>query len=571
MGSYPKGLDLITLNGTQYAVMPPFEGDSYVQSVQDQFTEADRQLFWASWTQRGFHNGERLANILTEDDRDSFRFHDGEGVDVGMLAEWGEVKIQPALSRSLAVQSATMPMAVSSTGTTLLAGTTVSPYIKIWTSAGGWVDASSGPNASVTDILAVGTTFYCVSGGAPFTSTDAGDTWSALSGSHTGVVGIAYANGDVYLLKSGTGAGRVYNHTQSENVSTITGSFIAGYRENIYWGADSRLYLYNGRSVTLYDSLPAGFIMTALIPYRGLLFILGYFKVRNGKIGAVYYLLQGTENHLLAYKAAYDVTSDFSLSAMAGYDDEIFFANRKRGGADRYDYTNGGVASGPATGTAMTIPFKSMAICEGYLWIGRYDNLSGTDGIYQADLVAPSAYRTSGWISTPSYDFAYPNQQKLFRDVRVEHKELTVGQSVLVQYALDNSSTWTTAMTSNTVRTTSKVATLSNIKANTIKLKVTLTSGDSATTTPTITKLVVRAAPLTEAKYMWRMKLYILPQFDGAALIASIKSAYASQKQLDFVDVDRSTAKVIISDCQIVRKSSPDQNYGYMVVELREV
>jgi hypothetical protein len=462
-------------------------------------------------------------------------------------------------------------MAVSSTGTTLLVGLTASPWIKIWTVAAGWVSASSGLAAAVTDILAVGTTFYCVAGGAPFTSTDAGDTWSALSGSHTGVVGIAYANGDIYLLKSGTGAGRVYNHTQSENVSTITGSFIAGYRENIYWGADSRLYLYNGRSVTLYDSLPAGFIMTALIPYRGLLFILGYFKVRNGKIGAVYYLLQGTENHLLAYKAAYDVTSDFSLSAMAGYDDEIFFANRKRGGADRYDYTNGGVASGPATGTAMTIPFKSMAICEGYLWIGRYDNAAGTDGVWQADLIAPSTYRATGWITSPTYDFDYPNQKKLYRDLRVEHKALTTGQSIAVTYSIDQGATWVAGITSDTVGATAASTTLSNIKANTIKLKATLTAGASATTTPTMTKLVVRAAPVTEAKYMWRMKLYILPQFDGSALITAIKAAYAAQAQLAFIDVDESTANVIISDCQIVRRSSPDQNYGYMVVELREV
>lgn len=570
MGSYSNGLDTISLNGQEYAVDPEFGEVSYVQSPQPQFVDQDKQVFWTSWTQRAFHNGERLPNILSEDDLAAFRYHDGEGVDVGMLADWGEVKVQPSLSRSLAVQSATMPMAVSSTGTTLLVGLTASPWVKIWTSAAGWVNATSGLSAAVTDLLAVGTTFYAVSGGVPMTSTDAGDTWSALSGSHTSVVGIAYANGDVYLLKSGAGADRVYNHTQAENVSSITGSFIAGYRENIYWGADSRLYLYNGRSVTLYDQLPPGFILTGLFPYRSILFITGYYKVRGGKHGAVYYLIQGSENHLLSWKQAYDVTSDYSLAAMAGYDDEVFFANGKRGGADRYDMA-GGISCGPATGTAMVIPFKSMAVCEGYLWIGRYDNTVGTDGIYQADLHAPSAYRATGYLTSPTYDFNYPNQNKLFRDIRVEHKALTTGQSVAVSYSLDMGASWVAAITSNTVAATSKSATLSNIKANTIKLKATLTSGASSTTTPTLTKLVVRAAPVTEAKYMWRIRVMINPKFDGAALISALKTAYAAQAQLAFIDVDASTANVIISDCQIVRKPSPDKNYGYAMIELREV
>ena len=176
MSSYPKGLDLVTLNGQQYAVDPEFGETSYISSAQQQFNEEDRQVFWASWTQRAFHNGERMAHILSKEDVDAFRYHDGEGVDVGMLSEWGEVKIQPALSRSFAVQSATMPMAVSSDGTTLVVGLTASPWVKTWTVAAGWVSASSGLSAAVTDILAVGSTFYAVSGGARKTSTDAGAT-----------------------------------------------------------------------------------------------------------------------------------------------------------------------------------------------------------------------------------------------------------------------------------------------------------------------------------------------------------------------------------------------------------
>ena len=219
----------------------------------------------------------------------------------------------------------------------------------------------------------------------------------------------------------------------------------------------------------------------------------------------------------------------------------------------------------------MVIPFKSMAICEGYLWIGRYDAVSGTDGVWQADVTVPSTYRASGWLTTPSYDFRFPNQQKLFRDIRVEHAALTTGQSVAVQYSLNEGATWVAGVTSSTVGATFATATLSNIKANTLKMKVTLTAGASATTTPTVRKLVARAAPVTEAKWMWRLKLLIIPRFGGAALFAAIKSAFAAQQELAFVDVDKSTAQVIISGCQIVRQTSKNDDLGYVIVELREV
>jgi hypothetical protein len=571
-GSYPKGMDVITLNSVNYGLDTDPTENSYVQIPQPQFLSEEREVFWSAWTQRDFANGERLEAILSRDDLEAGRYHDGEGVDVGMLAQEGQVKVQPALARSLAVQSATMPMAVSSDGTRLLVGLAASPWLKIWTSAGGWVNPSSGLSAAVTDLIAVGSTYYAVMNATTVTSTDGGDTWAATSPAHTNAVGLAYANGDVYILKSGSGAGRVYNHTQQEDVSAITGEFIAGYRENIYWGADSRLYLYNGRSVTLYDQMPPGFIMTGLVPYRSILLILGYYKQRSGKRGAIYYIIQGSENHLYSLGTAGDVTSDYAIRAAAGSDDEIFFASPKRGGADRYDMGFGGVASGPATGTAMYIPPKSMAICEGYLWIGRYDNAAGTDGVWQADLIAPTTYRASGWLTTPTYDFNYPLQKKLYRDIRVEHLALTTGQSIAVSYSLDNGTTWTAAVTSNTVGGTSASTTLSNIKGEHIKLKATLTSGASSTTTPTMTKLVVRAVPVTEAKWMWQLRITAYPKYGGATVIAAIKTAYAAQAQLAFVDIDRTTSyNVVISDARIIRKPSPKDNYAVILVELREV
>lgn len=570
--SIPSSLLTITLNGTKYAIAPANPDEqNYMQGPQPQFPEVNADVFWQTWTQKGFQQGERRKHILSQEDLTNYRYDDGEGIDVGNLAEFGEVKLQPSITRSMPIQSATMPMAVSSDGTTLLVGVAASPFVEKWTIAG-WSAAATGLTGAVTDIIAVGSTFYAVAGGVPFTSTDAGATWSALSGAHTGVVGIAYANGDVYLLKSGTGAGRVYNHTQGAllaangPISDITGTVIAGYKENVYWGADSRLYLYNGRSVTMYDKFPDGFTMTALLPYRTILLILGYIKIRSGYKGAVYYIIQGSENHLYSLG---NYAADHRIYAMAGDFDAIWLASPKRGGADRYDLTEGGLSSGPATGTAMYTPFKSMAVCEGYLWIGRYDNVVGTDGVWQADLAAPTAWRASGWLTTSEYDYGYPNAQKLLRDVRVEHRALVTGQSVVAAYSLDGGVTYTTALTSNTVGATNKSATLSNIKADSLKFKVTLASG--GTNTPTFLKLTARAAPVSEAKQLWQFKTISIKKFGGKTLMTAVKAAHAAAAQLAFIDVDGSAYNVIVQDYKILLSADPKRDYFHLMFTLREV
>jgi hypothetical protein len=526
-----------------------------------------------------------------------------------------------------------MPMTVSSTGATLVVGLDESPYIKLWTTSG-WANASSvAETGTVTDLLTAGTTLYGVRGGAVITSTNTGGTWSAV-GSYTTAVGVAYVNGDLYVGKSDG----VYNHTQDEAVTTIGCSAIAGYRENVYFSSDSRLYRYDGRATYLYDQLPQGFNITALIPYRQVLFILGYYKVRTGYKGAVYYLISGSENHLYSLG---DYSADHRIYALAGGDDEVWVASPKRGGADRYDLEAGGISAGPIWGAAGYVPFKSIAVCEGYLFVGRYDSVGhsgtaqatgndtthtklaaaasavddayktmtiahtggtgsgqtatitaydgttkiathgavteaaddtttyvvGTDGIYIADIAAPSAYKTSGWLTTAEYDFNYPNATKLFRDIRIEHRALVTGQSIAVAYSLNGGSSWTTATTSNTVAATSKSITLSNITGDSLKLKFTLAS--SGSNTPTLTKCVVRAAPVVESKWMWDLRLLLLKQWKTS--VADLKTANDLGTQLTFVDVDGTSYSVVVQSMAIHALKDPDFFGAVALVRLREV
>lgn len=565
MGLIPRKVDQIKLAGNVYGLDIPgavlYQTPAHSKYPQRQFQiEGPGGEAWKEWTIRSWHGGERLERILSEDDRDSFRYHNAEGLDQATLAKWGELKLASALTRSLEVQSENMPMTVSSDGAKLIVGLAVSPYIKTWTTSG-WANASSvAGTGAVTDLITAGSTYYAVRGGSVLTSTD-GSTWAAL-GSYTTAVGLAYVNEDLWVGKTDG----VYNHTDSESISNLGCTAIAGYRENIYFGKDRRLYRYDGRATYLYDELPMGFNLTALIPYRQVLLILGYYKVRTGYRGAVYYIVSGSENHLYSLG---DYSVDHRIYACAGSDDEIFFANPKRGGADRYDLEVGGITNGPCWGAAGKIPFKSMAVCEGYLFVGRYDNASATDGIYVADLAAPSTWRSSGWVTTPEYDFEWSNDAKLFGSIYIEHRVLAQGESIKVEYSLDNGTTYYEAGTSSMAGSVSKTFTLNNVIGNNIKLRVTLAG--PGTSTPTLTKLVVRAVPLTDTKWTWDLRLLVIDKWGGSASIKALEEAVMLRKQLDFEDRDGREYKVFIDSMKIDSDPDPNQATAHISMRLREV
>lgn len=565
----PRQIDQITLAGTTYGLDLPgavlYRDPAHRMYPQKQFQiEGMGGEFWKEWTMRSFHGGERLERVLSDDDLDSYRYHDAEGLDQSLLSKWGELKLSSSLTRSLAVQSASMPMTVTSDGAKLVVGLATSPYIKTWTSAGDgtWADPTAvAGSGAVTDLITAGSTLYAVRGGAVLTSTDAGANWTAV-GTYSTAKGVAYVNEDLWVGKSDG----VYNHTDSEEVTTLGCDCIAGYRENVYFGKDRRLYRYDGRATYLYDELPMGFNLTALIPYRQVLLILGYYKVRSGYRGAIYYIVQGTENHLYSLG---DYSADYRIYACAGSDDEIFFANPKRGGADRYDLEAGGITNAPCWGAAGKIPFKSMAVCEGYLFIGRYDKTSATDGIYIADIQNPSAFATSGWLTTAEYDFGWSNDVKLFGSIYLEHRELAQGQAIDVDYSLDGGTTWLDAGGSAVAGTTNKTLTLDDVTGQTIKVKLTLTGTD--TSTPTLTKLVVRGAACTDSKWMWDLRFLVIQRWGGVASLTALRDAIESQRQLDFEDRDGQEYKVVVESMSIDADPDPKQNSAHVSIRLREV
>lgn len=563
----PPKAETISLDGTEFGLDIPgkalYRESYYTKYPQKTFPDSDNDQFWREWTTRSFHGGERQERILSEDDLLSFRYHDAEGLDQALLSEWGQLKLCSSITRTLTIQSPSLPMTVSADGTTLYVGLDESPFIKLWTSAGGWANPSAvAGSGTVTDLVTAGATLYAVRGGAVLTSTNAGANWTAV-GSYTTAVGVAVVNGELFVGKSDG----VYNHTDSVAITTEPVTVIAGYRENLYAGKDRRLFRWDGRAWYLYDELPTGFNMTCLYPYRDVLLILGYFKTRSGYRGAAYYIKGASENHL--YSLGTSATVDYRIYAAAGGDDEIFFANPVRGGADRYGLEEGGLTNGPIWGAAGAIPFKAMAVCEGYLFIGRYDAVAGTDGVWYADLLAPSAYKTSGWLTTSEYDFGLANQVKLFKEVYIEHRALVTGQSFNIDYSLDGGSTYTDLGTSDTVGATSKTLTMSAVTGNSIKLKINVAG--PGTSTPTLTKVVVRAAACTEAKYMWDLNILVFRKWGGSTSLAALWTAVGKQTQLTFLDRDGTSYNVIIDAMAENADPDPQRDTAHVKLRLRQI
>jgi len=546
----------ITLEGVDYTLNYQSGDEPYKERLQEQFL-GQEENFWQVWQQLSWHGGERLTRILDANDIRSYRYDTASGVDV---STWGKVKLQPTLTRTFTVSSANLPMVTSTDGSRVICGLAASPYIKRWNN-GSWSNAAAvAGSGAVTDIINAGDALYAVRGGAVITSTDDGNNWSTV-GSYTTATGVAYLNGELVVCKSDG----VYNHTQSEDISTIGGTCVAAYRENLYWAKDKRLYRYTGVASYLYDELPTGYNVAALIPYRMALLILGSYKVQGGYKAAVHYLMQGAENHLYSIG---DYTTDARIRAAAGGDDEFYIANPKTGGVDRYDTTHGGLSCGPAIGTSCNIPYKAVAYADGYVFVGRYDNSAGVDGVYVADVASPSTYVASGELEMPNFDFFHPQKNKVFRAIGVGHKALLQGEAIKVYYSTDEGATWTLAGSSNLTGTESAEF-LVDLRSETLKLKVELFPGEGSDTTCELRSLWVEWVPVNESKWEWELELALYRPDDGEGKLEHLKEVADRQDIHDFTDPLGLEHRVVIRDITIHQRPD-DEESAVVVLKLKE-
>jgi len=383
---------------------------------------------------------------------------------------------------------------------------------------------------------------------------------------------VTYCAGQLYAL--GASYLKYWDGDSWETAtSTMGGTICCTFQENVYFAKNDCLFKWTGQTVFQDDRLPAGFVITSLVPYRKILWICGYFNVQGSKRGAIFYIIGGYEGHLHSIK--HSGSSDYGIRALAGSDDEVYIANPKRGGVDRYDLTDGGLSSGPAWGVAGYIPPKAVAYFDGYVVVGRYDNVAGTDGIYCANVATPATYKSSGWLTTSEYDFGSPNDYKIIKSITVAHKALAAGESIKVEYSVDSGVTYIECGLSSITGATAKTfpltaAGLFEARGRTVKVKVTLTAGTSSLTTPTLTELLVAGAPMTEADWAWRLKLMLPRSRQGDVLINEMETAADAQSLLTFTDLRGAKYNVVVDSISIDQKAG-DENSAIVFLVLRSI
>lgn len=536
----------IKINGDKFELDTDPNLIPYTENSREVYLAQNQANFWQSWVMRSWHGGERVTRILSEDDLENHIFNDGEGIDV---STWGKMKLQPALARTLTVSSSTLPLKACNDGTAVLAGHTVlsTNYMSRYTgNPGSWTGITTPNAAAVTDIITgTGNYMYAIQGSKIIYSDNNGATWSNDTSTNvpTTMVGLAYCASQLYALLPDSL--KYYDATEDDWIEAASwgGGYCCTHGEEVYWADDSRLYRWNGTSAYEVDRFPDGFEIMGITSYRNILFCHGRFPAQGGYKGSCYHVIDGRDGHTFNI-GSYDGSSNYTIAAVGGGDDEIWFANQKRGGVDRYDLSKGGLAPGPAWGSAGVIPFKGVATSNGKLFVSRYDNVAGTDGVYTANVTIPTAYRTSGWFTSPEMDFLVPIATKLYNEIMIHHWALATGQSFLVEYSLDGGNSYTVAGTSADIGATSKSFRVPNARGDSIILRVTLTG--PGTSTPTLTMVRCDGMPLAEARYEWNLALAAYSIKGGRNKIKKLREAYESQSVLTFTDIHGVDHSVVI-------------------------
>jgi hypothetical protein len=519
----------IYLDGEGY-LLDPFGGvnGSYRKEEQQAYLGDDPGRIWRDWPQTSWHQGERLKKFLTEEQMTSrFQFDDGAGIDV---AHWGEVRLQPALTMiHAAAGQTTCASCITREGDVALIGLTAGTVARF--TAGAYVN-STAPSGSgvVSDLTAHGSRIYCARGAVNY-SDDKGATWSVMAGAaYTTATHVSVIGSDVIVAS----ADGVYNHTAAEYIAAgqVVTDMIE-HKDDLYWLQDRRIYRWTGKSWYCFDKLPEGFIGSQLVSYESNIWVLGSFKIQSNSRGAVYVLIGGNRGHL--YTLGEEQSGAFPIKAACGYVADLFFQSPGRGGADRFDLTYGGLSPGPAVAAPSTLPVGGMVCQDGYLLMAL------SDGIYAADIDSPSAFVTTGWFTSPEWDFGFAENQKILRGLRVEHRALLAGESIAIAYSTDGGTTYTTAATSNVVGAVSLETTLTDVNFVNLKLKATLVG--PGTSTPVLTKILAQARALQPQKWQWDIRLLADKVATrsgrtgkGYTALAHLEAAKAKRTPVSFVD-----------------------------------
>lgn len=378
----------------------------------------------------------------------------------------------------------------------------------------------------------------------------------------------ALGRGSVYWWDGATLSAKQYDFEQREPwVALVLGN-------RLYWfvsrSGDRRLGIYS------VDDAGSGGV------YRAHGFVDGLWASAGAVLGGVAYVGMGNDGgiyrwdgsrlevvrHLGTAAAPYGV----ELRSMATWNGALW-VGIVEGGAISLLRSDGTSWSRPVAGVAGLEP-RAMAVYGGLLHVGSRQGVNGR--VYRVT----AAFGASGALESGLFDAGLPSVDKVLRSVTVVHAPLAVGQSVQIQYRLEEAGGWLILGTSNVVGTTSATFSFGGtVRCKQVALRIVLGGTAGASSSPIIYDVLLRYAPAPELKRAWELAVLLegtaeLPlvrlngtpePLTGAQLSAALWTAGAATGPVTFVDLDGVGRSVWVED--IREEVAPlSQRTGYQTV-----
>ena len=164
----------------------------------------------------------------------------------------------------------------------------------------------------------------------------------------------------------------------------------------------------------------------------------------------------------------------------------------------------------PVTGLLGTTP-GFLVEFDGDLFLAT--NATGAARLYRTD----GTFTASGSIEQAQIDAELGNAPKLWHDVAIQTSALLSGQSVQVQYRLEDTGAWTSLGTLSTVGATSTTFPFPNgTLGGLLSVRMLLTGTDGATSQLLVTELQIGYSPSKGALREWRLTVDLFGH-DGSA------------------------------------------------------
>lgn len=235
-------------------------------------------------------------------------------------------------------------------------------------------------------------------------------------------------------------------------ITPITGKFLA---IGTYQGSslnsvgNSKIFLWDGSATTYNDiiEINEGGINAMLFHQNNLYIwagIHGNIYSWNGNLTKLKRIPQiGVGKYIEVYPGAVTVQNGIPYFAVSNGDSTTVFRGVYSYGQVNKNYTNSlnfdyPISTGTYQGTAVVVGAVK-GISPSQFYIGWQDG-AGTIGV---DQISTSLYYTSSRFETMVFDDKTPYKNKYVKIVKASFKPLQTGESVAVEYKLDNASSWT--------------------------------------------------------------------------------------------------------------------------------